>query len=48
MYKDWENVCGIKMNSFAHLLRDEARKKPLTQAVPPEVILCEAEVKIII
>jgi len=44
MYKDWENVNGVKMESFSKLLRDEAGRKPLTETIASDSILCEPEV----
>ncbi|XP_066139230.1 protein arginine N-methyltransferase 6 isoform X1 [Euwallacea fornicatus] len=44
VYQHWENVQGVRMESFSRLLREQAYKKPLTESVPPDCILSEPEV----
>ncbi|KAF7270899.1 hypothetical protein GWI33_016163 [Rhynchophorus ferrugineus] len=44
MFSDWDDVSGVKMQSFGKLLRSEACKKPLTELIDPENLLCEPEV----
>ncbi|ENN74605.1 protein arginine N-methyltransferase 6 isoform X1 [Dendroctonus ponderosae] len=44
IYKYWENVHGVRMESFSRLLREEAYKKPLTEKIPPECLISEPEV----
>lgn len=44
MYSDWENVSGVSMTRFGSMLREQAFKKPLTDVIPPDSILAEAEV----
>lgn len=44
IYKYWENVHGVRMESFSRLLREEAYKKPLTECIPPECLISEPEV----
>lgn len=44
MYQDWENVQGVRMESFSRQLREQAYKKPLTERISPNWVLSEAEV----
>ncbi|XP_050305337.1 protein arginine N-methyltransferase 6 [Anthonomus grandis grandis] len=44
VYKYWENVNGVHMESFSRLLREQAYKKPLTEKVHPDCLLSQGEV----
>lgn len=43
-YKDWEDVSGVKMESFGKLLREQESKKPVTEIISPDCVLCDPEI----
>lgn len=46
VYDYWENVDGVSMQHFGMKIRENASKKPLTEVITPESLLCDPEVVI--
>lgn len=46
MYEYWNDVDGVSMQHFGMKIRENASKKPLTEIVTPESLLCDSEVVI--
>ncbi|KAL1513653.1 hypothetical protein ABEB36_003038 [Hypothenemus hampei] len=44
VYQYWENVQGVRMESFSRLLREQAYKKPITETIAASCLLAEPEV----
>ncbi|KAJ8954810.1 hypothetical protein NQ314_007013 [Rhamnusium bicolor] len=46
MFDFWESVDGVSMQHFGKSVRENASKKPITELVSPESLLCDPEVVI--
>ncbi|XP_018576065.1 protein arginine N-methyltransferase 6 isoform X2 [Anoplophora glabripennis] len=46
MYEYWQDVDGVSMQHLGMKIRENASKKPLTEIVTPEALLCDPEVVI--